>query len=332
MTNLNEYYESATKRNIGIVSRDEQSRLRDARVAIVGMGGGGGLALTTLVRMGIGHFNIADFDQFSVVNTNRQAGAMQSTVGRPKVEVMAAMAKDIQPAVEVRQFPTGLGQHSVDDFLQGVNLVVDSLDIFAQPARKLLYAEARRRGIPVLFSAPPGFSATLSVFMPDSMSFEDYFDIREGMTPFQIMAAFIVGIAPAGTHWSYTDMTRVEPGAQAAPSSAAALTLMTGVLATEALVILLGRRPPLATPRYAQFDAYKGVYKKGQLRWGNRGPLQRLKRWLIERKFQAQAAEYNRAGFEPLPTGEVGQTKAALPPEPRPESPGSAVHDGQLVG
>ena len=93
------YYRDATKRNIGIVSRAEQDVLRGARVGIVGMGGAGGIYLTTLVRMGIGRFHISDFDTFSVVNINRQAGAMSSTIGRPKAEVMAEIARDIHPGV-----------------------------------------------------------------------------------------------------------------------------------------------------------------------------------------------------------------------------------------
>ncbi len=298
----NTYYQTATKRNIGVVSREEQERLRRSRVAIVGMGGGGGIDLITLVRMGIGRFHIADFDTFDVVNINRQAGAMQSTIGRPKVEVMAEMAQDIHPGVEIGKFPGGIGEHNIDEFLQDVDLVIDALDVFALPARMLLYGAARRKGIPVLFGVPPGLSATLCVFMPDGPSFEEYFDIRPGMTPFQIMAAFIVGLTPAGTHWSYTDLSRVEPSSQAAPSCAAAMAMLAGLLATEALVILLQRRAPMAIPAFAQFDAYKGVYKRGRLRWGNRGPLQRLKRWLVARKFRSQAGEFNHAGFEPLPT------------------------------
>lgn len=304
MGEWDDYYDQATQRNIGLVTRDEQSRLRQARIAIAGMGGGGGLALTTLVRMGVGNFHIADFDTFSIANTNRQAGAMSSTIGQPKVEVMAAMARDIQPAVQLASFSTGIGLHNIDAFLDGVDVAVDSLDIFAQPARRLLYARARAKGIPVVFSAPPGFSATIGVCVPEGMSFEAYFDLRDDMTPFQIMAAFIVGLTPAGTHWSYSDMSRVEPGEQAAPSSAAALTLMTGVLATEVLVILLKRRAPMALPRYAQFDPYKGIYRRGKLRWGNRGPIQRLKRWLVERKFRQFEAKYNAAGFEPLPSAD----------------------------
>jgi len=299
--NADEYYALATKRNLGIVSPEEQQKLRNSRIAIVGMGGGGGIYLTTLVRMGIGRFNIADFDAFSIVNTNRQAGAMQSTIGRPKTEVMAEIARDINPSIEIRRFDNGINEQNIEDFLHDVDIVFDAVDVFAQPARLLLYRTARRLGKPVLFSAPLGLSATLGVFTPDGMSFEDYFDIREGMTPFEIMIAFLVGLAPGGTHLKYMDLSRVEPAEQAGPSSAAAISMMAGVVGVEALALLLNRRPPVAAPIYTQFDPYIGVYIRGRLRWGNRGPIQRLKRWLVARKFAGQKQKFNDAGLEPLP-------------------------------
>lgn len=299
-----EYYQQATKRNIGIVSRDEQERLRNARVAIIGMGGAGGIYLTTLVRMGIGNFNIADFDTFSVVNINRQAGAMRSTIDRPKTQTMAEMARDIHPGVQIRQYNAGVGAHNIEEFLRDADVVLDAIDVFAQPARLLMYQTARHLGKPVIFGAPLGLSGTLGVFTPDGMRYEDYFDIHEGMAPFEIMMRFIVGLAPKGRHWTYMDARNVEPEAQAGPSSAAAISLITGMVCTEVLVALLKRRPLMAAPRYCQFDAYLGQYRRGRLRWGNRGPIQRIKLWLAGKKFAAMAKEFNKAGFQLLPTAD----------------------------
>lgn len=302
MSSSDQYYRVATKRNIGIVSPEEQDRLRRSRVAIVGMGGGGGIYLTTLVRMGVGHFHIADFDTFSVANVNRQAGAMRSTIDRSKTQVMAEIAQDIHPGVEVRQFDTGIGAHNVEEFLRGVDVVVDAIDVFAQPARLVLYQAARRMGLTVLFGAPLGLSATLGGFAPDGMSFEDYFDIREGMTPFEIMMRFVVGIAPRGRHWTYMDSSHVAPEDQTGPSSAAAVSLLAGLVCTEVLVALLQRRAPRVAPQYSQFDPYLGKYWSGRLRWGNRGPVQRLKMWLVGRKFASMADDFNRIGFQHMPT------------------------------
>lgn len=297
-----EYYWTATKRNLGIVTRDEQQRLRDSRVAIVGMGGAGGIYLTTLTRMGIGHFNVADFDTFSVANINRQAGAMRSTIDRPKTEVMAEIARDIHPSAEVRRFDGGIGEHNIEEFLRDVDAVLDAIDVFAQPARLLMYRTARRMGIPVLFGAPLGLSGTLGVFAPDGMTYEDYFDLRDDMSPFEIMMRFIVGLAPKGRHWTYMDPGQVDPKEHTGPSSAAAISLIAGMVCSETLVALLDRRPLRAAPEFLQFDAYLGTLRRGRLRWGNRGPLQRLKLRYVAKKFAARASEFDRIGFQTMPT------------------------------
>ena len=285
---LENFYAEATKRNIGLVSSEEQERLRNSRVAIAGLGGVGGIHFLTLVRMGIGKFNIADLDEFSVANINRQVGANSRTADRPKVEVMAEMAREIHPDVEIEIFPNGVQPDNVDAFLGNVDAVVDSIDFFSMPPRLLLYRKARELGKPVIFSAPIGFTGTLHVFTKDSMSFEDYYDISDEMSLYDQLVAFAVGLTPAATHRAYMDMRRVDLSSGAAPSMASACDISAGLLTTEMLVILLKRRPPQAAPHYVQFDAYRCMYKTGKLRWGNRGPLQRLKRWVIARQFRAQ--------------------------------------------
>ena len=85
-------YGKAFARNIGLVSPAEQEVLHTSRVAIVGMGGVGGVHLVTLARLGIGRFTIADPDAFEPVNFNRQYGATLRGLGRSKAEVMAEEA------------------------------------------------------------------------------------------------------------------------------------------------------------------------------------------------------------------------------------------------
>ena len=56
--------------------------------------------MLTLARLGVGRFNLADFDSFEIQNFNRQSGATMATIGRPKIEVMTEMAKAINRAAE----------------------------------------------------------------------------------------------------------------------------------------------------------------------------------------------------------------------------------------
>src|SRR3954467_7457549 len=98
----------AFDRNIGWLTEWEQLALKGKRVAIAGMGGGGGFHLLTLARLGVGGFAIADFDRFDVENFNRQVGANMGTIGRPKVEVLAEMARAINPEMDLRLFAQGV--------------------------------------------------------------------------------------------------------------------------------------------------------------------------------------------------------------------------------
>src|SRR3989338_6968796 len=101
-------YDVAFGNNLGLLTPEEQSRLRRATVALPGMGGVGGAHLLTLTRLGIGRFVIADGDRFEPKNFNRQTGATTQTVNRPKVEVMAEMARAINPEVSIRIVPQEL--------------------------------------------------------------------------------------------------------------------------------------------------------------------------------------------------------------------------------
>lgn len=281
----NQFYQDAFKRNLGLVSEAEQQKLRSARIAIAGMGGVGGRYLLDLVRMGIGRFTLADFDEFSIKNINRQVGATSTTAGKPKIDVMAAMALDINPGLDVRRHGEGLTPANAEAFMADADLVIDAIDMFSMPARLLLHQTARRLGKSVLMGAPLGFSGTLHVFTPDSMSYERYFDLREGMSLFDQLIAFAVGLAPAGLHWSYFDSSRVDASDRAGPSLSCACGITSGLVTSEALIMLLGRRPAMKAPQYAQFDALKGKYRRGRLWWGNRGPLQRIKRFFAARMF-----------------------------------------------
>ena len=159
-------YSAAFSRNLGWTTEAEQSRLRAARVAVAGLGGVGGFHILTLARLGIGGFSIADFDRFDVPNFNRQAGATVSTLGRPKIDVLAEQARDINPETELKLFPQGVTADNLDAFLEGVDIYVDGLDFFAFDARRRTFAACARKGIPAVTAAPLGMGTAVLVFMP----------------------------------------------------------------------------------------------------------------------------------------------------------------------
>ena len=236
--------------------------------------------------MGIGNFNIADHDIFEPVNFNRQYGASLDTVGRSKTDVMRETALSINPLAGIKVFSEGIDGSNIDEFLEGVDLAVDAVDFFAIDARRLLFNKARDKGIYAVTSGPIGFGATLQVFSPTGMSFDEYFGISEGMDYVRKMIAFSVGLTPRPLHLGYMDLSKVDLRAGTGPSMASACALCANLVATAAVDILLNRKPVKAAPHYFQFDPYRQVYKKGYLFMGGRNPLQAFKRWFLRRKLR----------------------------------------------
>jgi len=282
-------YDHLFSRNIGIVSESEQKVLRDSTVAIAGLGGVGGVYATTLARMGVGCFHIADFDVFEPGNFNRQQGARMSTLNRPKAEVIKEMILDINPTAKINLFSDGLTRENATQFLAGANVVMDGLDAFALVARRLLYGESEKRDLYVCASGPLGLTATLHVFGPGSMRFEDYYDFRSCNTFEEEMAAFLVGTSPALLQHGQMDMSKVSFKSGAAPSFVTAVQLCAGLACTEVMKILTKKCKPRLAPRYFQFDAYNLRLAKRYLWMGNRNPIQRLKRRFIVNFYRKRA-------------------------------------------
>jgi hypothetical protein len=282
-------YDKAFARNIGWVTAAEQASLRGKRVAIAGAGGVGGVHLMTLVRLGVGSFHIADFDKFDLANFNRQVGAMQSTRGLPKIEVMARMARDVNPEVEIKMFPDGIHSGNLDEFFDGVDIYIDSLDFFAFDIRQKTFALCAQRAIPATTVAPLGMGAALLNFLPGRMTFEQYFGW--GDLPEQDKAIrFVVGLAPAGLHRPYLVLpSAVNFAERRGPSTIMACQLCAGIAATEALKILLKRGAVRAAPHGMQFDAYRNKLAHTWRPGGNNNPIQRLAIMIGKRAFAKMA-------------------------------------------
>ena len=283
-------YSQAFDRNIGWVTEAEQRTLRTKRVAIAGLGGVGGVHLLTLTRLGIGNFNIADFDHFEIHNFNRQVGANVHSIGRPKIDVMTEMASAINPELGIRKFEDGVNASNVEGFLDGVDLYVDGLDFFVLDERQRVFDLCAARGIPAITVAPLGMGAALLVFMPGRMSFEEYF--RMGQTsPEEKAARFLVGLSPSMLSIGYlVDPSRVDLVARKGPSTPMACDLCAGIAGTEALKILLKRGSVVAAPWGVHFDAYKNRLKRTWRPGGNAHPLQRALIALTMRRYASSAA------------------------------------------
>jgi molybdopterin/thiamine biosynthesis adenylyltransferase len=269
-------YREAFDRNIGWITEAEQQVLCRKRVAIAGLGGVGGAHLLTLTRLGIGAFNLADFDRFELHNFNRQVGATMQSIGRPKLDVMAEMATAINPGLEITAFDDGIHAENVERFLDGVDLYIDGLDFFVLDERQRVFALCAQRGIPAITAAPLGMGAALLVFLPGRMTFDQYFGM--GALSFAEKAArFLVGLSPSMLQMGYlADPSRLDLVARKGPSTPMACDLCAGMAGTAALKILLGRGEVVAAPWGVHFDAH---------------PLQRALISMARRRYASQLSD-----------------------------------------
>lgn len=138
-----------TGRLIGDVG---MKRLKDARVAVFGLGGVGSYAVEGLVRSGIGHLTLVDFDVVCVTNSNRQLHATVSTVGKPKAELMAQRCLSINPEASITPIVDFYRADASDRLLldEKFDFVVDAIDNIK--AKLHLLHTCVERQIPVVSS------------------------------------------------------------------------------------------------------------------------------------------------------------------------------------
>lgn len=119
-------------RNYAFLSEDGMDKIRNQRVVVVGAGGVGSWVITMLVRSGVSHIRIVDFDQVSLSSLNRHAVATLRDVGTPKVECLRSHLLEIAPWCEIDVKNQLWNLSSGEELIFGGNfeptLVVDCID------------------------------------------------------------------------------------------------------------------------------------------------------------------------------------------------------------
>lgn len=117
---------SRTKLLIG----SDFDKLSKSKIIIFGVGGVGGYVTEMLARSGVANLTIVDFDVVDITNKNRQIIALNSTIGKPKVEVMKARLKDINPEIQVVAINQKLSPDNLSEFNLGeYDYIIDAIDM-----------------------------------------------------------------------------------------------------------------------------------------------------------------------------------------------------------
>lgn len=148
---MDEFYE----RTGMLIGQDGVEKLKNARVAVFGVGGVGGFAAEALGRAGVGHLLLVDNDMVSESNRNRQIIALKSTVGRLKTEVMKERLLDINPEADVEIKSMFYLPGNADEIdLSRFDYIIDAVDTVT--AKLEIITRAHRLGVPVISAMGAG--------------------------------------------------------------------------------------------------------------------------------------------------------------------------------
>ncbi len=138
-----------------VLGEEAMERLWNSRVAVFGLGGVGSWAVEALARAGIGALTLVDHDDVGMTNLNRQLGALHSTLGMPKAEVMAARVRDISPDCRVTPVVKRYEGACREEFFgEHYDFVVDAIDLVS--CKLDLIQTVLGRGIPMISALGTG--------------------------------------------------------------------------------------------------------------------------------------------------------------------------------
>jgi adenylyltransferase/sulfurtransferase len=146
------------------VGKEGLKHIKDAKVVVIGIGGLGSISATKLTTLGVGHLRIVDPDVVDASNLQRQFLYRENDIGKPKIPLAARRLQPLNPEVTIEPREEQLTDDTVDDLVQGMDVIVDGLDRFAP--RYIINRASVRHGIPYIFAGALGATGNLTTILP----------------------------------------------------------------------------------------------------------------------------------------------------------------------
>ena len=138
-----------------LLGEKSMKRIKNAKIAVFGVGGVGGYSVEALARSGVENITLIDADVVSVSNINRQIIALESTIGKPKVEVAKSRILDINPGANVTCHNFFYTAENADDIPLGdFDYIIDAIDTVTSKIE--LIKRAKAAGVSIISSMGTG--------------------------------------------------------------------------------------------------------------------------------------------------------------------------------
>lgn len=173
---MTELYNQMISRQIEVFTNEEQEKLKNTPVAVMGCGGLGGTIIEQLVRAGFENLTIIDQDVFDKTNLNRQIRSNLDTINKSKVNITKESALKINPDVNITGYDFTITPENISDVFKGNEILIDAVDNVY--TRVMISREARKQNITFIHSAVDKTLGQLTVFDSSTPSYEELFNLK----------------------------------------------------------------------------------------------------------------------------------------------------------
>lgn len=279
-------YDDFFARNLGIFGAEEQDKIRNSRMAIIGCGGVGGVIAIVLARSGVEHFTLVERDRYEATNMNRQIACFCDTVGRNKAECLRDDILRINPQAQVDVHARALTAEDICHVAEMGDVILPVMDEWPL---SLTCLEVVRKVKPVVMAYPVGALCRVSVFTASSPTVAECLVMPYGFGLEQLEdythrpeARRLLQYYETDGQWRQDWFEQWTEGRRP-HAQIASIVWITGCLAAqEAVKVVSGRWRPVIAPYYWSVTPTSARIRK--FGWG-RKLASRLSRheWLLKR-------------------------------------------------
>ena len=151
-------------RNVTTLTEEENNKLHDFRVCVIGCGGIGGYIIEMLARIGIGSITAVDMDVFDETNLNRQILSTEKVIGNRKTDEVKKRVNEINSNVKISVIDGAFSEENSCDIIKDHDVVVDALDSI--PMRLVLQEACKKMKRPMVHGAIGGWYGQVCTVFP----------------------------------------------------------------------------------------------------------------------------------------------------------------------
>ncbi|MGF7060486.1 HesA/MoeB/ThiF family protein [Brassicibacter mesophilus] len=164
-------------KNMKMLTPEENSKLGEYKVCVIGCGGLGGYIVEMLARLGIGFITAVDGDVFEETNLNRQLLSNMITLGKNKAEAAKQRVEVVNPLVHIRSINERISESNAHSILEGHDVIVDAVDNIH--TRFLIQREAEKLNTPFIHGAIAGWYGQVSTILPGDNTLEHIYPSKD---------------------------------------------------------------------------------------------------------------------------------------------------------